>query len=318
MGDELPRLSAVLIGTVVILAVVVPLILLTGNEYFIFALLPGIGLVGTFQGLVEIALSAKRRWVIAVSGGVFIALGVLEAVAAVVKVLHESPWVWLAAIGVGLIGAVIMARAVATEVGRAWLQGPLLRFTIHTELVKPNTSEFDAAHSLSVTLPTARELIGVQVPPFVLDYHQILDEVAEFQLETARKLGAAGELAQAITHSAESAALRRRITRTVLGRPYLGRFADSLTLETYFLDLSGRTDAAVAVATEQIALDRRSLAALGDSAIEAKASMTNVLLDAMTRQTERLEDLGGKPEAEQLRTAAQALGPTSPIDRDPR
>ncbi|MEV6427556.1 hypothetical protein [Nocardia sp. NPDC051463] len=318
MGDELPRLSAVLIGTVVILAIVVPLILLTGNEYFILVLLPGIGLVGTFQGLVEIALGAKRRGVIAASGWLFIVLGVLEAIVAVVKVLHESPWVWPAAVGTGLIAAAIMARAVATEVGRAWLQGPLLRFTIHTELVKPSTSESDAARALYATLPTARELIGVRVPPFVLDYHQILDDVAEFQLQTARKLGAAGELAQAVTHSAESAALRRRITGTVLGRPYLGQFADSLTLETYFLDLSGRTDAAVAVATEQIALDRRLLAALRDSATEARASMTNVLLDAMTRQAERLEDLGRNPEAEQLRTAARALGPTNPVDRDLR
>ncbi|MFI9507769.1 hypothetical protein [Nocardia sp. NPDC052566] len=305
MGEDLPRVSAAVIGSVVVVAIIGPLILLTGIKEFFFALLPGIGVTGMFPGLVEMVFGAKRHWVIRLIGWTVILLGTAEAVAVVIKYLHASPWVWPAAIGAGLIAALFMYRQVAAEVVHAWMRGSLLRYTIHTEIFPRTTSK--PARALSITLPIAKELIGVRPPPFVLGYHRILNEIAEFQLDTARTLGDAGDLVRAVTHSAESAALRRHMTGTVLGRPYLTHFADSLALETYYLDLSERTGDAVIVGAEQIALLQRILAGLRADATTARDTMKRFLADALTRQSERMERLGRKSEAEQLGKQARAV-----------
>ncbi|MGY2031621.1 hypothetical protein [Nocardia gipuzkoensis] len=295
MNDHPGGFSSYLIGLVTAAAVVVSLILVTGYEWFIVALLPGIGAAGLISDLVWVALTASRRWVIAVSGSIFILTTMLLAVLVVGKLAHGAAWQWPVGVVSALVAGLLMRVAIARVVTTLWLQKHLLDYpSIIGQVDRARLDAHTSAATALATAERARKFSELRPPPFLVGHREMLIKIARFHVLVAAYLS---DIEKALPLCETATALSRRATRGVLGRLYVPQYAVCLCFQADCLTEADRLDDALAVGSDGIAVMRKLHAA-------KPGRRTELLTKSLTSQADRLEKLGRSADAEQLRIEA--------------
>ncbi len=194
MTDRSPGGSgAPVINLVVVSALVVPLVMVTGNAWYALTVVPGLWLVGRIRPPVWYVLAAERRWVAVLAGWMFILAGIAVTVAVASELLGGSPWFWPVAVVSALVVGPSVWLAVTSVVSVSWLRKHLYDYYSLLDWLdrvplgaRYPEGEVDQALAIADRI---RHVIDLRRPPFTTTLHsEVMARIATFYLGLAIEL----------------------------------------------------------------------------------------------------------------------------------